>query len=534
MLNKTHTFHIKKLSTRIVAANVVLFLLITGVMVSMMVLFTKRFADLQNRDTLIAKTEKIQLFIEELLPHISYYNEDERVMAIYQELLSYYIVDNTRDYILVLDNIGNSSFNTSPQTYSNLFSTNEQRDLMTYDLHSDIIHNTFGNVERIDFDITHQRSDSEKLFIKNFKLPYLRNPKEVSPFSLFGQGWYYSMIHIPTSSTHAIYAVVFLSTKTDQEFIGNFATSSLIATLVGLLVLLVVSNASSKRVLRPLSAVSNSAKNITSRRLDYRIPEPDSDDEIRVLVCSLNEMLSRLDHSFKHQKQFASDASHELRIPLTIMMGYLDLLKKFGTEDRVFLAESLSVIEDETQNMKKLIDKLLFTARVGDGKVSVSSTDIDIQKYIEKITYESTLLYPMYQFTGSCPETYLFQSDEELLTQVMRGIIENAVKYSPKQSMITIGAEVFNKYIVFYVKDEGAGIASKDIPNLTKRFYRADSDRNRKSGGAGLGLSIADGVIAAMGGQLNFHSTLGVGTTVNILLPKEHHHTVQQDTNNRR
>ncbi len=226
--------------------------------------------------------------------------------------------------------------------------------------------------------------------------------------------------------------------------------------------------------------------------------------------------IQKLQQDYERERRFTSDVSHELKTPLAVILGHTNLLRRWGKDDPKILDESLNSIHSEATSMKTLIDNLLLLARTENGRYKIDNPlnfeDIDILQFFTKIKHDFSIISPETVFTIECNEHDTFNCDRNIISEVMRIIITNSIKYSETPAKITLKYEKG----VISETDQGRGISSADLEHIFDRFYRTDESRNKKTGGSGLGLAIARNLLNLCDRTISCQSELGVGTTVFI------------------
>lgn len=305
------------------------------------------------------------------------------------------------------------------------------------------------------------------------------------------------------------------------QYFPTIAITLGISMVVGFLVTLVMGNKSGERIIEPLKQMTGTVKNITVNDLSKRIDVSGSKDELKDLAITFNNMMDAIEDSVERQNQFVSDASHELRTPISVVKGYADLLDRWGKDEKQVLEESVKAIQNEADHMNKLVEKLLFLAR---GDMNVQKLDkekFNLNELIEEIYKETKMIDKEHSVVfESSPEDVFIMGDKRLIKEAIRVFVENSIKYTEYGGSIKIivGFDEYNGKIG--IVDSGVGIKSEDIPKIFDRFYRADKSRTKKSGGTGLGLSIAKWIIDAHKGKILVKSNEGEGTQVWTTLPK--------------
>ena len=290
-------------------------------------------------------------------------------------------------------------------------------------------------------------------------------------------------------------------------------------TIIGVVITIIVSKIMSRRILKPINNVIKTAKSISTDDLSKRIEIPKEEDELQNLTLIINEMLDRLETSFENQKKFVSDASHELRTPLAIIKGYAEIIRKRGTTDIDIFVESIDSIISETDNMRNLIQKLLFLAKGEITKINTKFVDIDANEMVRQIHSDTVVSTKTHKFHLEMGEDYKIKGDETLLQQAIRALIENAAKYSEPNTNIYIKSFIKDGFGRISIRDEGVGISDEDAKRIFDRFYRVDLSRTKATGGTGLGLAIVKRIVEIHNGKIEVDSKMNEGTEISIVLP---------------
>ena len=273
----------------------------------------------------------------------------------------------------------------------------------------------------------------------------------------------------------------------------------------------------SQFMLKPIRGITEGIDKVTGENLSARLAQSDSQDELMDLTNRINKMLDNLEQSFVRQQNFVSDASHELKTPVSVIQGYANMLRRWGKDDPSVLDEGIEAIARESENMKRIIEQLLLLARLGNFGLNVSRFNLmevvaDIADSYKMVDFSHTIVY-------RCEEDAVtVETDKNLLTECVRAIVDNAIKYTPEGGRITIACVMRADYAEITVSDTGVGIKEEDLPHIFERFYRCDKARGREKGSSGLGLSIAKSIVETMGGKIDVQSTVGKGATFTIQL----------------
>lgn len=265
------------------------------------------------------------------------------------------------------------------------------------------------------------------------------------------------------------------------------------------------------RVLRPVRLVTSTARKITESNWSERIPA-EGEDEIAELARTFNEMLDRLEASFQTQRDFIDDAGHELRTPVTIIRGHLELLG----DDPGEREETMRLVMDELDRMTRIVEDLLLLAR-SEHPDFLQQLPFDAAEFTHEVAAKAAALGNRQWAVAEAPHVVL-NADRQRLTQALMNIARNAVEHSADGSRITFGCRTVGSDIHFWVQDEGEGIAAQDLQHIFERFSRAGKG-HRKAQGAGLGLAIANAIVTAHGGRIIVDSAPGRGSTFTIALP---------------
>jgi len=265
------------------------------------------------------------------------------------------------------------------------------------------------------------------------------------------------------------------------------------------------------RLMRPLRTVTDTARNITDKGLSQRIPV-ETDDEVGELATTFNQMLDRLEVSFESQRAFIDDAGHELRTPITVIMGQLELMGD-DPDDR---QRTLAVVNDELQRMARIVEDLLLLAKAEQPNF-IQTESVELSDFTTEILVKARLLGDReWRFEGAASGT--IEADPQRLTQALLNLARNAVEHTEPGTVVGIGSARRDGRAAFWVRDEGPGVAIAEQPRIFERFSRGVGAR-RRSEGAGLGLAIVRAVAVAHGGQVRLDSVPGQGARFEIEVP---------------
>ena len=277
-----------------------------------------------------------------------------------------------------------------------------------------------------------------------------------------------------------------------------------------------------KRVLAPIRDITTMAETLSESNLSNRINIAGTKNELKDLAVVINRMLDRIERSYNSQKQFVSDASHELRTPIAVIRGYTDMLKRWGKDDPEVLDEGIMAISQETDGMKDLVESLLFLARHDKKTLMMEVSEFNASELLQEVLKEEIMVHDEHHFHLETADDLQLKADRNMIKQVLRILCDNAVKYSEADTNIYLSCKKeADGTCSLNVRDEGQGIAVEDLPKIFDRFYRSDKARKSETGGHGLGLSIARIIVVAHKGKMRVRSKPGAGTVFSVVLTME-------------
>jgi len=292
-----------------------------------------------------------------------------------------------------------------------------------------------------------------------------------------------------------------------------------------------------RRRLRPLNDLAMKAEQLSSldathfenlkeaisqvspNQKELRISTGDKD--LQSIEVALNNLLARIQESQKQQNRFISDASHELRTPIAVIQGYVNMLDRWGKEDESVLEESIEALKNESEHMKELVEQLLFLARGDSGRNTLKKTRLDLRDLMQEVYDESVMIDEKHNYKlepGERAATFI--GDSAMIKQSIRIFVQNAAKYSGEGNTIRLAVEVTENTVSYLVQDEGIGIGEEQVSHIFERFYRADETRGGSTEGSGLGLSIAKWIVDAHDGTIDVLSRPDIGTRFTVTFPR--------------
>jgi signal transduction histidine kinase len=317
------------------------------------------------------------------------------------------------------------------------------------------------------------------------------------------------------------YLQLYANLEHEYAFLKILFVFLAVADLIGVGSSLFIGYLISKNMLYPIDKITKAAQSISINNLNSRIAVRDVDDELSRLGSTFNEMINRLQLSFEKQNQFVSDASHELRTPIAIIQGYINLIDRWGKDDKSVLQESIDAIKSETMQMNHLIEKLLLIARGENGNLVIEKEYFSLNSLLMEIVTESKIIDTTHHITYELSEEIQIYADRNLFKQMLRALMDNSIKFTQEQGYISLSCIQTDTHIELSVTDTGIGIAGEELHRIFDRFYQVDKTRGQYAGGSGLGLPIVKLIANAHGGQILAQSLLNEGTKVTLAFPRQ-------------
>ncbi len=300
------------------------------------------------------------------------------------------------------------------------------------------------------------------------------------------------------------------------SYVKTLTITAVIVAVIAIALFAALTAIISQLMMRPVGKMIDQIDRITGENLSARLSTTDSQDELQALTERINAMLENLEQSFDRQQNFVADASHELKTPIAVIQGYANLLSRWGKEKPDILQEGIEAITRESANMKKLIDQLLMLARLGN--LSLNKTKFNAVEVVKEVVESYKLISPEHALIFYGDSEVTLETDKSMLTECVRTLVDNAIKYTPAQGRIRVSCRKYETHVEISVSDTGIGIAENELKQIFERFYRCDKARVREKGGSGLGLSIASSIVSSMGGTIGVTSMVGKGSTFTIKL----------------
>jgi heavy metal sensor kinase len=271
------------------------------------------------------------------------------------------------------------------------------------------------------------------------------------------------------------------------------------------------------RAIRPVQLISAAASRISAGDLSQRIPAAGAESELGQLAAVLNSTFTRLEAAFAQQRQFTSDAAHELRTPVSVMLTQTQSAlnrERSAAEYR----QTVEACQRAAQRMRRLIESLLALARLDAGQEEMKRLPFDLARTARDC---AELIRPLAEEKGIQLQLELAPlrclGDSDRMAQVVTNLLTNAIEHNKPGGEVRLSAKTNNGSALLTVTDTGQGISAEDLPHVFERFYRAE--KSRSAGHAGLGLAISKAIVAIHGGKIEASSPLGGGATFTVRLP---------------
>lgn len=289
-----------------------------------------------------------------------------------------------------------------------------------------------------------------------------------------------------------------------------------------------------KKTMQPVKKITQTAKKISSANLSETLPVTRTNDEIDTLAQTFNNLFARLKSDFDREKQFTSDVSHELKTPLAVILGHANLIRRWGKDNPEQLQKSLNFLITEVHSMEAIVENLLQISRLENSCVKIEKQNVNLEECAFRLVTDTKAWAPNTEFIidESVKNQTLFV-DKELFYQACTIIVSNSVKYFSPDEHSPISANQNDSFyakdhlriklsfqkntdssVSFLISDNANGIAPEVLPHVFERFYRGDASHNRNKGGSGLGLSIVQSLMTALGGNAKVQSDGKTGTTI--------------------
>lgn len=305
-----------------------------------------------------------------------------------------------------------------------------------------------------------------------------------------------------------------------NEVIDNIFTSYRFLVPLTLLISIVGGWFLADKSLKPVDTMTRTARKITALNLTERLPTDQVDDELGRLSSTFNEMFGRLEASFDQIQQFSADASHELRTPITIVRGEIELAlrnRRLPQQTKRLLKS----VHDELVRLSSIVESLMTLVRPESGRSAFQFEPVELHKLVSELMEDARVLAHAKRINVKIEtlDPVRIMGDGARLRQLLLNLLDNAVKYTRPRGIVTVGLAQANGQAVLTVRDTGIGISKKDLPKIFDRFYRISANGRTKVEGSGLGLSIVRWIVETHRGSIEVSSQLNKGSTFTVTLP---------------
>lgn len=347
--------------------------------------------------------------------------------------------------------------------------------------------------------------------------PALAYYGELLPFRTISQA---ALFYVDGAAAGA--ALLHLDFSISERTLSAVWMEIALVLLVAVLFSVIAVYYTTSRMIRPFSEINAIVQRYSKGDFNIRIPVKGT-DEATQLAVSFNNMADQLRDLEATRRDFVSNVSHELRSPLTSMRGFLEAMQD-GTIPRSEYDKYIDVVLSETRRMTTMVNDLLDLARIESGRTALKLEIFDINELIRRtlITFEARIYDQRMEVEVKfAQEQYFVEADSAQISQVLRNIIDNAIKYSPAGGRLRIATYALRREVYVSIQDSGQGIPEEDVPHVFERFYKVEKAHTpTKQGGTGLGLSIVKRIIDQHGQTITLKSTRGKGSNFTFTLKR--------------
>ncbi|WP_107839348.1 HAMP domain-containing sensor histidine kinase [Metasolibacillus meyeri] len=439
------------------------------------------------------------------------------VVLIMESLLMYYLhrsMINTRveeEFSLLLANGANhrdvlvEHYSETTLKHISLMEKNGNREVMITNKTGDIISSS---------DHSYTIQAAYQLIIKD-----IHNEKDEIVVSSWRESPYIMSVHpYKVDEERQGYVLMLQSTGSLNQMVDKMNMHFVLSGVTGFVVLFIVYVMLSKIITRPLMRMKEATEKLSKG--DFKVSLPDlGKDELGELASSIHKLANDLERLQNDRNEFLAAIAHELSTPLTYLIGYSKIAMREGIreEERQHYIE---IIGEEANRMKDLVKNLLDLARMNETAFDVSKKTFLVRPFLENVCKLVASSYSLkeIQLELVCDAQLQIYSDRTRLEQIVLNLLDNALKYSNENAVVTLKAESKNGKIVVSVKDTGIGIPTEEIDYIFEKLYRVEKSRSRINGGSGIGLAIVKELVSTLGGTVEVTSKVGEGSTFTITM----------------
>ena len=322
------------------------------------------------------------------------------------------------------------------------------------------------------------------------------------------------------NSNGQIVGIIYIATPLPASGLPvNLVWQLLAAVLIAILLAGTAGWALARKIALPLENLASSATAVSKGDLSQAVSPNTNISELHSLSQTFNTMVENLRQSDETKKAFIADVTHELRTPLTVIKGTIETLEDGALDDLEGRSSLLSSMMRETDRLIRMVNELLVLTRADAGSVQLNIQSLDLTELArmrcETLSVMASRQHVELHVAG---DSYFVTADPDRISQVLNNLLDNAIRHSPVNSIVTVTVKSANDGVECSVTDSGVGIPARHLPFIFDRFYRVEASRDRLSGGTGLGLAIARALVTAHGGNISAQSVEGQGTTITFWL----------------
>jgi len=329
------------------------------------------------------------------------------------------------------------------------------------------------------------------------------------------------------NSNGQIAGIVYIATPLPS---GGLPTNLVLQLLGAVLIAIVLAGvagwALARKIAAPLENLASAATAVSNGDLTQAVSTSTDISELYSVSQTFNTMVENLRQSDETKKAFIADVTHELRTPLTVIKGTIETLEDGALDDLEGRSSLLTSMMRETDRLIRMVNDLLILTRADAGSLPLNFQDLDLTELArmrcETLSMMASRQHVELKVVG---EAHFVSADPDRISQVLNNLLDNAVRHSPENSVVTVTVRSMDGGVESSVSDSGIGIPARHLPFIFDRFYRVEASRDRISGGTGLGLAIARALVSAHGGHISVQSVEGEGTTIKFWLnrtPTDH------------
>lgn len=324
------------------------------------------------------------------------------------------------------------------------------------------------------------------------------------------------------NSSGQITGIVYIATPLPSGGLPTHLILQLLgAVLLAFVLALTAGRLLARKISTSLEELANAATAVSKGDLRQSVSANIDISELQSVSQTFNEMVSNLRQADEVKKAFIADVTHELRTPLTVIKGTIETLEDGALDDLEGRAPLLTSMMRETDRLIRMVNELLVLTRADAGALQLNLQEVDLTELARMRCETLSLMASRQQVELKVAgESYPVSADSDRIAQVLNNLLDNAIRHSPVQSVVTVEVKAKEDGVECSVSDLGTGIPAKNLPFVFDRFYRVESSRDRISGGTGLGLAIARALVTAHGGRIFANSIEGRGTTITFWLPR--------------